>query len=65
MVNVGFENDREVNNIDQRPTKRYYNIFALKRNFSLNKARKEKKNCGKFGSMPTFRRTRKGKIFFL
>ena len=47
MVNVGFENDREVNNIDQRPTKRYYNIFALKRNFSLNKARKEKKKLWK------------------
>ena len=35
------------------------------RNFSLNKAKKEKKNfCGKFGSMPRFRSTRKGKNFF-
>ena len=42
------------------------NDFAGKRNFSLNKAKKEKKTllCGKFGSMPTFRRTRKGKKCF-
>ena len=35
-------------------------FFAGKRNFSLNKAKKEKKNyfCGKFASMPTFRSTR-------
>ena len=33
--------------------------------FSLNKAKKEKKNCGKFGSMPTFRSTPKGKKCFL
>ena len=37
------------------------------RNFSLNKAKKEKKNffCGKFGSIPTFRSTRKGKNVFV
>ena len=42
--------------------------FAGKRNFSLNKAKKDKKKlfCGKFGSMPTFRGTRKGrKCFFV
>ena len=46
-------------------TKRCYgkNVFAGKRKFSLNKAKKEKKKlfCRKSGSMPTFRSTRKGK----
>ena len=42
------------------------NGFAGKRNFSVNKARKEKKLfCGKVGSMPTLRSTRKGKKCFL
>jgi len=48
--------------------KRYLakNVFAGKRNFSLNKAKKGKKLfCGRFGSMPTFRSTRKGKKCFL
>jgi len=41
-------------------------FFAGKQNFSLNKAVKEKKTFyGKFGSMPTFRSTRKGKKYFL
>ena len=37
-----------------------------KRNFCLNKAKKEKKKrfCGKFGSMPTFRSMLKGKKCF-
>ena len=39
-------------------------IFAAKQNSSLNKAKKEKKNSGKFGSMPMFRSTRKGKKCF-
>ena len=43
-------------------------VSAEKRIFSLNKAKKDKKNffCGKFGSMPTFRirSTRKGKQCF-
>ena len=36
------------------------------RNYSLNKAKKDKKNffCGKFGSIPMFRSTRKGKKSF-
>ena len=36
--------------------------------FSLNKAkkrRKEKLFCGKFGSMPTFRSTRKGNVIVM
>ena len=37
-------------------------IFAGKRNFSSNKAKKTL--CGKFGSIPTFRSTRKGKKCF-
>jgi len=38
------------------------NVFARKRNFTLNKAKKlKRKFCGKFGSMPTFRSMRKGK----
>ena len=42
------------------------NVFAGKRYFSLNKAKEEKNLfCGKFGSMPTFRSTRKGKKCFL
>ena len=43
-------------------------LSVAKRNSSLNKAKKEKKKlfCGKFGSMPTFRGTRKGtKCFFV
>jgi len=41
------------------------NVFAGKKNFSLNKAKKKKKLfCGKFRSMPTFRSTRKGKKCF-
>ena len=42
------------------------NVFAGKRNFSLNKAKKEKKNffCEKVGSMPTLGSTRKGKKCF-
>ena len=41
------------------------NVFAGKRNFSLNKAKKEKKHfCGKPGSMLTFRSTRNGKKCF-
>ena len=40
-------------------------ISAGKRNFSLNKAKNRNKTfCGKFGSMPTFRSTRKGKKCF-
>ena len=43
------------------------NVFVGMPNFSLNKDKKEKKNffCGKFGSIPTFRSTRKGKKCFL
>ena len=44
------------------------NVFAGKRYFSLNRAKKRRKKlfCGKFGSTPTFRSTRKGKkCFFL
>ena len=41
------------------------NVFAGRRYFSLNKTRKENKLfCGKFGSMSTFRSTRKGKKCF-
>ena len=41
-------------------------FFAGKQNFSLNKAKKKKRKrfCGKFGSSPTFRNTRKGKKCF-
>ena len=40
-------------------------FFAGKRNFSLNKAKKEKHFFGgKFGSIPTFRHTQKGKRCF-
>ena len=39
-------------------------FFAGKRNVSLNKAKKKKRFCRKFGSIPTFRSTRKGKKCF-
>ena len=40
-------------------------MFARKRNFSLNKTKKLKSVfCGKFGSIPTFRSTRKDKKCF-
>ena len=39
--------------------------LAGKRNFSLNKTKTKKLLCGKFGSMPTFRSTRKGKKCFV
>ena len=38
------------------------NVFARKRKFTLNNAKKMKKKfCGQFGSMPTFRSMQKGK----